>query len=60
MVYVIYNDDTDGLSYLEQVAPDGSYRKRLFEIGAVSPAYCLTFHDEKCVHLSKTGKCFGI
>ena len=60
MVYVIYNDDTDGLSYLEQVAPDGSYRKRLFEIGAVSPAYCLTFHDENAYIYQRQGSVSGI
>ena len=59
MVYVIYNDDTDGLSYLEQVAPDGSYRKRLFEIGAVSPAYCLTFHDENVYIYQRQGSVSG-
>jgi len=59
MVYVIYNDDTDGLSYLEQVAPDGSYRKRLFEIGAVSLAYCLTFHDENVYIYQRQGSVSG-
>lgn len=45
MIYVIYNDDTDGLSYLVQITPDGTSRERLFEIGPISVAYCLTFNN---------------
>lgn len=49
-VYVIYNNDLDGLSYLEEIEKDGSGRIRLFEIGEIQNAYCLAFHDG-CVYI---------
>ena len=33
--------------------------KRLFEIGAVSPAYCLTFHDENVYIYQRQGSVSG-
>ena len=59
MLYVIYDDESSGLSYLEQIAPDGSYRKRLFEIGEILPAYCLVFHDDSVYIYQRQGGVSG-
>jgi hypothetical protein len=59
MLYVICDDDATGLSYLEQIAPDGSYRRRLFDIGAESTAYCLVFHNQSVYIYQRQGTVSG-
>lgn len=52
-VYVMYNDDSEsGRVYLEEIAGDGSYRNRLFEIGDCNAAY-VTGEDETTAAISK-------
>ena len=59
-IYVIYNDKSGtGLSYLEEIAGDGSYRKRLFDIGDYSVAYGLVFHDDSVYIYMREGGVSG-
>lgn len=58
-LYILHNEDAEGLTYLEQIAADGSYRKKLFEIGPESPAYCLVFHDDSVYIYQRQGGVSG-
>lgn len=58
-IYVIYNDDVAGYAYLEEVAPNGAYRTRLFEIGNSAKGYCLTFNDQDVFIYKREGSTSG-
>lgn len=45
-LYIVQNDESNGLSKLVRISPDGSERETLFEIGELSVAYKLTFCDD--------------
>ena len=58
-IYVIYNDDVAGYAYLEEVAPNGAYRTRLFEIGNSAKGYCLTFNNQDVFIYKREGSTSG-
>ena len=59
-VYVMYNEESrSGKVYLDEIAGDGSYRNRLFEIGSCNSAYALVFHDDDVYIYLKEGSVSG-
>ncbi len=59
-LYVIYNDEEkSGYSYLVEVTANGSYRKRLFEIGEVDKSYSLVFRDSSVYIYKREGSTSG-
>ena len=48
-----------GYAYLEEVAPNGAYRTRLFEIGNSAKGYCLTFNNQDVFIYKREGSTSG-
>lgn len=54
-VYVLKDNKSDGRTYLEQVAPDGSSRKTLFEVGVYWPGYKALFCQDSVFISNRIG-----